>query len=151
MVVLPNLYGDILSDAAAALAGGLGVAASGCYGDDYAYFESAHGTAPDIAGKGIINPTATILSAALMLEYLGFDDAAAAAARSGRARLRRGADAHAGPGRPRDDGRSSAGRSRSTYDSRVPNQSSIRAQASFAAASLYEGRTLQLKPCSASA
>jgi isocitrate/isopropylmalate dehydrogenase len=76
VVVLPNLYGDILSDAAAALAGGLGVAASGCYGDDYAYFESAHGTAPDIAGKGIINPTATILSAALMLEYLGYDDAA---------------------------------------------------------------------------
>jgi isocitrate/isopropylmalate dehydrogenase len=77
VVVLPNLYGDILSDAAAALAGGLGVAASGCYGDDYAYFESAHGTAPDIAGKGIINPTATILSAALMLEYLGWADAAA--------------------------------------------------------------------------
>jgi 3-isopropylmalate dehydrogenase len=77
VVVLPNLYGDILSDAAAALAGGLGVAASGCYGDDYAYFESAHGTAPDIAGQGIINPTATILSAALMLEYLELADAAA--------------------------------------------------------------------------
>jgi isocitrate/isopropylmalate dehydrogenase len=73
--VLPNLYGDVLSDAAAALAGGLGMAASGCYGDDYAYFESAHGTAPDIAGRGIINPTATILSAAMMLEYLGFTDA----------------------------------------------------------------------------
>jgi isocitrate/isopropylmalate dehydrogenase len=77
VVVLPNLYGDILSDAAAALAGGLGVAASGCYGDDYAYFESAHGTAPDIAGRGIINPTATILSAAMMLEYLEFPEAAA--------------------------------------------------------------------------
>lgn len=76
VVLLPNLYGDILSDAAAALVGGLGLAASGCYGDDYAYFESAHGTAPDIAGKGIINPTATILSAAMMLEYLGFEDAA---------------------------------------------------------------------------
>jgi isocitrate/isopropylmalate dehydrogenase len=75
VVVLPNLYGDILSDAAAALAGGLGLAASGCYGDDYAYFESAHGTAPDIAGKGIINPTATLLSAAMMVEYLGFHDA----------------------------------------------------------------------------
>lgn len=75
VVLLPNLYGDILSDAAAALVGGLGLAASGCYGDDYAYFESAHGTAPDIAGKGIINPTATILSAAMMLEYLGFADA----------------------------------------------------------------------------
>jgi len=77
VVVLPNLYGDVLSDAAAALAGGLGTAASGCYGDDYAYFEPAHGTAPDIAGRGIINPTATILSAALMLEYLDFAGAAA--------------------------------------------------------------------------
>jgi isocitrate/isopropylmalate dehydrogenase len=75
VVVLPNLYGDILSDAAAALAGGLGLAASGCYGDDYAYFESAHGTAPDIAGRGIINPTATLLSAAMMLDYLAFPDA----------------------------------------------------------------------------
>ena len=77
VVVTPNLYGDILSDAAAALVGGLGLAASGCYGDDYAYFESAHGTAPDIAGKNVINPTATILSAVLMLEHLGFADAAA--------------------------------------------------------------------------
>jgi len=78
VVLLPNLYGDILSDAAAALAGGLGLAASGCYGHDYAYFESAHGTAPDIAGKGIINPTATLLSASMMLDYLGFRDAARA-------------------------------------------------------------------------
>lgn len=72
VVVTPNLYGDILSDAAAALVGGLGLAPSGCYGDDYAYFESAHGTAPDIAGRGIVNPTATLLSGALMLEHLGF-------------------------------------------------------------------------------
>jgi isocitrate/isopropylmalate dehydrogenase len=76
VVVLPNLYGDILSDAAAAVVGGLGLAPSGCYGDSYAYFESAHGSAPDIAGKNVINPTATILSAALMLEYLGFTDGA---------------------------------------------------------------------------
>ena len=76
VVVLPNLYGDVLSDAAAALAGGLGLAASGCYGDDYAYFESAHGTAPDIAGQNIINPTATLLSASMMFEYLGHEDAA---------------------------------------------------------------------------
>jgi len=76
VVVLPNLYGDILSDVAAGVIGGLGLAPSGCYGDDYAYFESAHGSAPDIAGKGIINPTATILSAAMMLEYLGFEPAA---------------------------------------------------------------------------
>lgn len=76
VVVTPNLYGDILSDAAAALVGGLGLAASGCYGDDYAYFESAHGTAPDITGLNIINPTACLLSAAMMLDYLGFGDAA---------------------------------------------------------------------------
>jgi len=72
VVLLPNLYGDILSDAAAALVGGLGLAPSGCYGDRYAYFEPAHGTAPDIAGKNIINPTATLLSGALLLAYLGF-------------------------------------------------------------------------------
>jgi isocitrate/isopropylmalate dehydrogenase len=84
VLVLPNLYGDILSDAAAALTGGLGVAASGCYGRDYAYFESAHGTAPDIAGKGIVNPTATLLSTVLMLDYLGQADVAA--------RLRRAID-----------------------------------------------------------
>ena len=76
VVVLPNLYGDILSDAAAGLIGGLGLAPSGCYGDSYAYFESAHGSAPDIAGRNIINPTATILSATMMLEQLGFVDAA---------------------------------------------------------------------------
>jgi isocitrate/isopropylmalate dehydrogenase len=76
VVLLPNLYGDILSDAAAGIIGGLGLAPSGCYGDTYAYFESAHGSAPDIAGKNIINPTATILSAAMMLEYLGFSAAA---------------------------------------------------------------------------
>lgn len=76
VVVLPNLYGDILSDAAAGVIGGLGLAPSGCYGDTYAYFESAHGSAPDIAGRNVINPTATILSAAMMLEYLGFAAAA---------------------------------------------------------------------------
>jgi isocitrate/isopropylmalate dehydrogenase len=70
VVVLPNLYGDILSDAAAGLIGGLGLAPSGCYGDAYAYFESAHGTAPDLAGRNVINPTATILSAAMMLRHL---------------------------------------------------------------------------------
>lgn len=76
VVVLPNLYGDILSDEGAATVGGLGLAPSGCYGDSYAYFEPVHGTAPDIAGRHIINPTATLLSAAMMLEYLGFNDAA---------------------------------------------------------------------------
>ena len=76
VVILPNLYGDILSDAAAALIGGLGLAPSGCYGEDSAYFESAHGTADDIAGTGTVNPTATILSAAMMLDHLGFVDEA---------------------------------------------------------------------------
>jgi len=76
VVLLPNLYGDILSDAAAASIGGLGLAPSGCFGDDYAYFESAHGTAPDLAGKNCINPTATLLSAAMLLAHLGFEDGA---------------------------------------------------------------------------
>ena len=72
VIVMPNLYGDIMSDGAAGLIGGLGLAPSGCYGEDYAYFESAHGTAPDIAGKNVINPTATLLSAAMLLEHLSF-------------------------------------------------------------------------------
>ncbi|MCY3840736.1 MAG: isocitrate/isopropylmalate family dehydrogenase [Gammaproteobacteria bacterium] len=77
VVVMPNQYGDILSDAAGGLLGSLGLAASGCFGSDYAYFEPAHGTAPDIAGRNIINPTATILSTTMMLEYLGLETAAA--------------------------------------------------------------------------
>ncbi len=76
VIVMPNLYGDILSDGAAGLVGSLGLSASGCYGEGYAYFEPAHGTAPDIAGQGIINPTATLLSACMMLEYLDFAEAA---------------------------------------------------------------------------
>jgi isocitrate/isopropylmalate dehydrogenase len=76
VLLLPNLYGDVLSDEAAATIGGLGLAPSGCYGAGFAYFESAHGTAPDIAGKGIINPTATLLSAVMLLEHIGFSDAA---------------------------------------------------------------------------
>jgi isocitrate/isopropylmalate dehydrogenase len=74
VLLLPNLYGDVLSDEAAATIGGLGLAPSGCYGDDFAYFESAHGTAPDIAGQDLINPTATMVSAAMMLDHLGLDD-----------------------------------------------------------------------------
>jgi isocitrate/isopropylmalate dehydrogenase len=72
VVVLPNLYGDLFSDLAAGVVGGLGLAPSGCYGDGAAYFEPAHGTAPDLAGTHTINPTATILSAAMLLEHLGF-------------------------------------------------------------------------------
>ena len=82
VVVMPNLYGDIMSDGAAGLIGGLGLAPSGCYGENYAYFESAHGTAPDIAGKNIINPTATVLSAAMLLDFLDKIDAAAALRRA---------------------------------------------------------------------
>ena len=73
VVVTPNLYGDILSDGAAGMVGGLGLAASACYGEEYAYFESVHGTAPDIAGKNLINPTASLMSARLMLDYLGYE------------------------------------------------------------------------------
>lgn len=83
VLLLPNLYGDVLSDLGAGTIGGMGLAPSGCYGDEHggrrrAYFESAHGTAPDIAGQERINPTATLLSAVMMLEWLGFDEAATA-------------------------------------------------------------------------
>lgn len=70
IIVAPNFVGDFLSDLGAGTIGGLGLAPSGCYGADVAYFEPVHGTAPDIVGKDIINPTATLLSAAMMLEYL---------------------------------------------------------------------------------
>jgi len=73
VLVMPNELGDVLTDGAAGLLGGLGVAPSSVIGKDYAYFEPVHGTAPDIAGKNVINPTATLLSAVMMLEYLGFE------------------------------------------------------------------------------
>jgi len=71
--VLPteNQFGDILSDLGAALIGGMGLAPSGDIGDAHGLFQPAHGTAPDIAGKGLANPTAMFLSAAMMLEWLG--------------------------------------------------------------------------------
>ena len=71
VVVCPNLAGDVLSDLAAGLVGGLGLLPSANIGHDNALFEPVHGTAPDIAGEGIANPTAAVLSAALLLEYLG--------------------------------------------------------------------------------
>ena len=77
VVVAPNIFGDILSDLGAGTVGGLGLAPSGCYGESGAYFEPVHGTAPDIAGEEVINPTATILSGAMLLDYLGYDAAAA--------------------------------------------------------------------------
>jgi isocitrate dehydrogenase (NAD+) len=71
VLLLPNLYGDILSDLCAGLVGGLGLAPGANLGWEYAVFEPVHGSAPDIAGKGLANPTAIILSAAMMLEHLG--------------------------------------------------------------------------------
>lgn len=92
VVVLPNLYGDILSDEASALVGGLGVAPSDCYTEGFSYFEPVHGSAPDIAGKHIINPTATLLSAVMMLDWLSMapdarrlEDAVEAVYREGKA------------------------------------------------------------------
>lgn len=71
VIVFPNLYGDIASDLAAGLVGGLGLAPGANIGKDYAVFEAVHGSAPDIAGKNLANPTAQILSAAMMLDHLG--------------------------------------------------------------------------------
>ncbi len=76
VIICPNVNGDYLSDAAAALVGGVSVAPSANIGDTAALFEPVHGTAPDIAGKGIANPTAAILSGCLMLEYMGWHEAA---------------------------------------------------------------------------
>lgn len=76
VMVMTNMFGDILSDLAAGLVGGLGIAASGNVGDRFGIFESVHGSAPDIAGQGISNPTATILAAVLMLDHLGAHDVA---------------------------------------------------------------------------
>jgi 3-isopropylmalate dehydrogenase len=72
-IVIPNMMGDILSDEAAQIVGGLGVAGSGVYGPKIPYFEPTHGSAPDIAGQNIANPAATIISATMMLDYLGYD------------------------------------------------------------------------------
>lgn len=71
VIVFPNLYGDIASDLAAGLVGGLGLAPGANIGKEYAVFEAVHGSAPDIAGKDLANPTAEILSAAMMLDHLG--------------------------------------------------------------------------------
>jgi isocitrate dehydrogenase (NAD+) len=75
VVVMPNLYGDIISDLAAGLVGGLGVVPGANVGVTHAVFEAVHGSAPSIAGKGIANPTALMRSAAMMLTHLGEADA----------------------------------------------------------------------------
>ncbi len=79
-IVTTNLFGDILSDLAAGLVGGLGVVAGANFGDDCAVFEAVHGSAPDIAGQQLANPTALIRTAAMMLEHLGEQTAASAVA-----------------------------------------------------------------------
>jgi isocitrate dehydrogenase (NAD+) len=77
VLVLTNLYGDIISDLCAGLVGGLGVVPGANIGDDYALFEAVHGSAPDIAGKNIANPLALIFSGIMMLDHMGLDDIAA--------------------------------------------------------------------------
>jgi 3-isopropylmalate dehydrogenase len=77
VVICPNLAGDMLSDLAAGLVGGLGLLPSANVGEDNALFEPVHGSAPDIAGQGIANPAATILSGAMLLEHLGYGEEAA--------------------------------------------------------------------------
>ena len=77
VMVMPNLYGDIVSDLTSGLIGGLGLLPSVNKNDEYAIFEAVHGSAPDIAGKGIANPTALLLSACMMLEHVGYASEAA--------------------------------------------------------------------------
>lgn len=82
VLLLPNLYGDILSDLCAGLVGGLGLASGANLGWEYAVFEPVHGSAPDIAGKGLANPLAMILSGAMLLRHLGERGAATAVERA---------------------------------------------------------------------
>ena len=76
VLVMPNLYGDIVSDLCSGLVGGLGVTPGANIGTDFAVFEPVHGSAPTLAGKDLANPTAAILTAALMLRYLGESECA---------------------------------------------------------------------------
>jgi isocitrate dehydrogenase (NAD+) len=76
MLLLENLYGDIISDLCAAFVGGLGLVPGANFGDHCAIFEAVHGSAPDIAGKNMANPTAVIRSSLLMLRHLGEHEAA---------------------------------------------------------------------------
>ena len=79
VLVTENMFGDILSDLAAGLVGGMGMAPSADIGDDFAVFQPAHGSAPDIAGRGVANPLATLLSTAMMLDWLGHPETRRAA------------------------------------------------------------------------
>ena len=73
VLVMPNLYGDILSDMCAGLIGGLGLTPSGNIGSESSIFEAVHGSAPDIAGKSLANPTALLLSSIMMLQHMGLN------------------------------------------------------------------------------
>lgn len=84
VMVTENMFGDILSDLSAGLIGGMGMAPSADIGDEHAVFQPCHGSAPDIAGKGLANPTAMILSGAMMLEWLGRRHSEASAVKAGR-------------------------------------------------------------------
>ncbi len=103
-----NLAGDIISDVASGLVGGLGFAASGNYGDEVAIFEAVHGSAPKYAGKNTINPTALILSSVMMLRHIGETDAAKRVEDAVFVTLEEGHAGHPGrgaPGRRRRAGR----------------------------------------------
>ncbi len=76
VLLLPNLYGDIVSDLAAGLVGGLGIVPGANMGENHAVFEAVHGSAPDIAGQGKANPTAMMLSGVMLLTHLGENEAA---------------------------------------------------------------------------
>lgn len=90
VIVAPNLYGDILSDGAAALVGSLGVVPSANVGDNFAIGEPCHGSAPDIEGKGIANPIAMLRSVGVMLEFMGETEAANVVHRAVEGNLREG-------------------------------------------------------------
>ena len=89
-LLLPNLYGDIVSDLAAGLVGGLGMTPGANIGDELAVFEAVHGSAPDIAGRNLANPTALIQSGVLMLEHMGLREPAVRVRRALRAVLAAG-------------------------------------------------------------
>ena len=101
VLLLPNLYGDIISDLCAGLVGGLGLIPGANIGWEYAVFEAVHGSAPDIAGQQKANPVAMILSGAMMLRHLGELDAAENVEWGVDETLRKGAGAHTRPGRHR--------------------------------------------------
>ena len=99
VMVSSNMFGDIVSDLAAQLVGGLGFAASGNIGDDLAVFEPTHGSAPKYAGQYKVNPTAMLLAVKLMLDWLGETDTAQSVGAGHRRRDRRGQGPHLRHGR----------------------------------------------------